>query len=75
MPDMIDAAQEADELFNASAIASRAPVTPIRHCSHCQWCADPMPPRHGRFCSAECRTDWDKQQARQALAKIIGKGE
>lgn len=66
MPDMIDQAQEMDELFNASAIASRQPVEPIKHFSHCQWCGGVMPPKHGKFCDADCRGDYDRAQALRA---------
>lgn len=64
MPDMMDAAQESAEFFNEAAIACRTPPAPIQHHSHCAWCREPLPPKHGKFCDARCRDDsamWERR--------------
>lgn len=61
MPDMIDAAQEMDEFLNAAAIANCAKPAPLVHRSNCLWCNEPLPPKHGSFCDADCRADFDRK--------------
>jgi predicted nucleic acid-binding Zn ribbon protein len=65
MPDMIDATQQTEEILIREAL-SRCECPRIHHLTHCVYCEEALPPKHGAFCSAECRDDWEAlKMARQ----------
>lgn len=58
-----------DELFHAEMQSlidtkvqeARSNVRPI-NLSHCLFCQDPLPPKHGQFCDADCRDLYEQEQ-------------
>lgn len=61
MADEADHANEYAERMLASQIAEARTAPPaLPSCGACLWCGDPVNEAK-RFCSAECREDWDSR--------------
>ena len=63
MSDLNDTAQEKVAFFNSAAISHfRKPEPDVKHSLICLFCGDPVTyPR--RWCDANCRDDWEKENA------------
>lgn len=61
MTDYADDAQRYEELDIEIALKNRGKPPRIVHHSHCLWCGEALPPKHGKFCDAECRKDFDRK--------------
>lgn len=64
--DIIDQANEAAEVFRRSALSQRAPEGPAAT-GFCFNCDAHVAPKQ-RWCSADCRDDWEKQQRAVRMA-------
>lgn len=62
MSDIIDDANEAADIFLASALTKRQDPGPFPT-GHCHFCGEAVPPGH-RWCDADCRDDWQREQDR-----------
>ena len=61
MTDIFDKATEQEEHFRDISIRSaRAKNQPIKFTGHCLYCNEQL--TQGRFCSAECREDYEMAQ-------------
>jgi hypothetical protein len=64
--DIIDQGNEAAEIFRRSALSQRKPEGPAAT-GYCLNCDAHLAPKL-RWCSSECRDDWEKQQRAVAPA-------
>jgi hypothetical protein len=61
MPDAVDLAQAQQEILDAFQIEARKPAGP-EATGFCLNCGEPLPDDR-RWCSPECRDDWQKMDA------------
>jgi len=61
--DIVDTAQQNEEIMHrASMQQSRRETTAAVATGECLFCEEPLPPGV-RWCGAECRDDWEKDNA------------
>lgn len=70
MTDQFDRAADLEERARAAAIASRRKTAPAAT-GHCLFCGDDAPAGH-RWCSKDCRDDWEHQHKQRALILRTG---
>lgn len=58
MADIIDAAQEQEQLIIAAALSNR-PRTVMTFIGRCYWCGEKL--AKGNFCDLDCRDDYQKR--------------
>lgn len=63
MSDLADKASESEERDLADALAVRKPAGPPP-CGVCYWCGEPLKGER-RFCSEDCRDDWQYAEDRK----------
>lgn len=62
MADILDQADEAAEAFHRAALAAKKPEGPAPT-GRCHACDAPLV-NGSRWCDADCRADWEYEQAR-----------
>ncbi len=68
MSDLFDDASETEQLHREMAIKEIRNKKKALFTGHCLCCNEHIP--EGRFCSSECREDWEMEQK---IKKIAGK--
>lgn len=63
--DIVDKSQDAEDAFFRAALTAKRPEGPPPT-GFCYYCGEPLTNRQRRFCDADCRDDYEREQRRNA---------